>query len=92
MPDWCVYIVRCGNGNLYTGISINVERRFTQHESGKTGAKYLRGRKPLALVFQKRLGSRSLAMRVEAKIKKLSKENKEKIIEFPENIEALIKE
>ena len=92
MPDWYIYIVRCGNGNLYTGISINVECRFIQHESGKTGAKYLRGRKPLALVFQKRLGSRSLAMRVEANVKKLSRAKKEKMIEFSENIEALTKE
>ena len=92
MPDWYVYIVRCGNGNLYTGISVDVQRRFTEHQIGKTGAKYLRGRTPLELVFQKRLGNKSLAMRVEAKVKKLPKAKKEMIIKFPEYIEAIIKE
>lgn len=81
MSDWYVYLVRCSDDSLYTGIATNVSRRFAEHQGkGDAGAKYLRGRGPLKLVFQKRLGSRSFALRVESKIKKLSKTRKEKLL------------
>jgi putative endonuclease len=65
---------------LYTGTAIDIERRIAEHRAGR-GAKYLRGKAPLKLVFQKRIGSRSLALKVEQAIKKLPKCRKEKLIE-----------
>ena len=76
---WKLYILRCGDGTLYTGITTDVEKRFTAHSSGK-GAKYTRGRGPLKLVFQEDCGDHSSALKREAEIKKLSREEKEKLI------------
>ena len=86
-------MVRCNDGSLYTGITSNVARRFAEHqENSISGAKYLRGRGPLMLVFQKKLGGRSLALRVESKVKKLSKEKKEELIRTRKHIEVIIKQ
>jgi len=76
---WFLYLICCKDGALYTGITTDVDRRFAEHQSGK-GAKYLRGKAPLTLVFQQKLGSHSAALKVEASIKKLSKADKEIII------------
>ncbi len=93
MLDWYLYLVRCHDGSLYTGITTNVARRFAEHQgNGDTGAKYLRGREPLVLVFQKKLGSRSLALGVEGKVKKLSKARKEELIRTKKYIEVIIKQ
>ncbi|MBW1679021.1 MAG: GIY-YIG nuclease family protein [Deltaproteobacteria bacterium] len=79
--EWYLYMIRCHDGALYTGISNDVIRRFEKHqEMGKQGAKYLRGRGPLKLVFQKKIGSKSSALKMEQKIKNLSKSQKEIII------------
>jgi len=79
--EWYLYMIRCHDGALYTGISNDVIRRFEKHqEMGKQGAKYLRGRGPLKLVFQKKIGSKSAALKMEQKIKNLSKSQKEIII------------
>ena len=68
-------------GNLYTGITQDVQRRFKEHqEGGPKAAKYLKGKKPLKLVFNKKIGSRSQALKAEAKIKKWPKEKKESLI------------
>ena len=89
MLDWHLYLVRCHDGSLYTGITTNVARRFVEHlENYGAGAKYLRGRGPLKLVFQKKLGGRSLALSVESKVKKLSKTRKEELIRNGEHIEG----
>ena len=81
MPDWYLYLIRCHDGTLYTGISTDVDRRFAQHQrQGATGSKYLKGRGPLILVFQKRLGIKSLALKVERRVKKMSKGRKERLI------------
>ena len=93
MSDWHLYLVRCRDGSLYTGITTDVARRFTEHHgSGDAGAKYLRGRGPLLLVFQKKLGSRSLALGVESKVKKLSKARKEELIRDNTRIDEIIKQ
>ena len=93
MSDWYLYLLRCSDGSLYTGITTNVARRFAEHQgNGNAGAKYLRGRGPLVLVFQKELGSRSLALSVESKVKKLSKTIKEKLIRDNGYIEEIIKQ
>ena len=77
--SWFLYLIRCKDGSLYTGVTTNVERRLAEHQAGK-GAKYLRGKAPLTLVFQQKAGSRSAALIAEAAIKKLSKAGKERII------------
>lgn len=72
---WYVYILECADGTLYTGITKNLEKRIAQHNEGK-GAKYTRGRGPLTLVKSFTLNSKSEALKLEYKIKKLSKEEK----------------
>ncbi len=93
MLDWYLYLVRCHDGSLYTGITTDVARRFAEHqENNDAGAKYLRGRGPLMLVFQKKLGNRSLALGVESKVKKLSKSKKEELIRDNTRIDEIIKQ
>jgi len=93
MLDWHLYLIRCRDGTLYTGITTDVARRFAEHQgTGDTGAKYLRGRGPLVLVFTKKLGSRSLALGVESKVKKLSKTRKKELIRTGKLIEVIIKQ
>ena len=78
MP-WYVYILRCGDGTLYTGISDDVARRLAAHRSGK-GAKYTRGRGPLELVYQEQAPDKSASLRREAAIKRLKRSEKEILI------------
>lgn len=73
---WQLYLVRCADGSLYTGIATDVERRFAEHQAGK-GAKYLRGRGPLQLVYRQAAGDRSQALRLERAVKALRKTDKE---------------
>ena len=77
---WYVYILRCGDGTLYTGITDNVPRRLAAHRSGK-GAKYTRGRGPLELVYQEEVPDKSAALRREIEIKRLTRQEKERLIE-----------
>ena len=77
--QWVVYILRCRDRTLYTGITTDVEKRFAAHNTGK-GAKYTRGRGPLELVYREECGDHSSALKREAEIKKLSREEKEKLI------------
>tara|TARA_Y100001936_G_scaffold196129_1_gene196553 strand:+ start:373 stop:609 length:237 start_codon:yes stop_codon:yes gene_type:complete len=68
-------------GQLYTGVTQDVPRRFKEHQKeGGKGAKYLKGKKPLKLVFHKKIGSRSEALKTEAQIKKWPKKKKEALI------------
>ena len=83
-----MYMVRCFQGSLYTGISTDVRRRFAEHQRGK-GAKYLRGKGPLQLVYQQSIGSRSDALKAEARIKKLSKTEKELLISTARSLSDL---
>ena len=83
-------MVRCRRGNLYTGIATGVERRFAEHQAGK-GAKYLRGRGPLKLVFQKRIGNRGLALKIERRVKRLPKHKKERLVSTGIGIEELLR-
>lgn len=72
---WSVYILRCGDGTLYTGITDDVSARFQAHQSGK-GAKYTRGRGPLELVYTESCESHSAAAKREWQIKQLKKSEK----------------
>jgi len=79
--SWFVYIIRCGDLSLYTGIATDVDRRLAEHESqGAKAAKYLRGRLPLTLLYQQEIGSRSEASKVELRIKSLSRKEKLELI------------
>lgn len=78
--NYSLYIVRCADGSLYTGIATDVGRRIREHEDGSRGAKYLRGKGPLRLEFEQRLGDRSVASRVEFGIKRLDRARKEELI------------
>ena len=78
---WSVYIVRCKDNSLYTGISNDVDERFATHQAqGQKCAKYLRGRAPLELVFVTVIGSMSEASKLEWEIKQYSMEEKEALI------------
>ena len=78
--SWYVYILRCGDGTLYTGITDDIPRRLAAHRSGK-GAKYTRGRGPLAVVYREPGGDKSAALRRELEVKALSREQKLALIE-----------
>jgi len=84
---WFLYLIRCRNNTLYTGITTDVNRRFAEHQAGK-GAKYLRGKSPLLLVYQQAVGSHADALKTEISIKKLSKKDKERMILGGESIPA----
>ena len=80
-PRWHVYIVRTRDGTLYTGITIDVERRLAEHRAdGGRGARYLRGRQPLEIVYRRKLGDRSLALRVEWRLKRRPCADKQAIV------------
>ena len=76
---WYLYILRCGDDTLYTGITTDVEKRLEAHRSGK-GAKYTRGRGPLELVYRETCGSHSQALKREYQVKALSREEKRKLL------------
>lgn len=78
---WYVYILRCGDGSLYTGITTDVQSRLEAHRSGK-GAKYTRGRAPLELVYREECGDHSQALKRELAIKSLTREEKKKLIDL----------
>jgi putative endonuclease len=78
---WYLYIIRTLNGSLYTGITTNVIRRFNEHSAqGPKCAKSLRGKGPLTLELQQWVGDKTKALKLECKIKKLSKSEKEFLI------------
>ena len=76
MSQWYVYIVRASDQSLYTGITTDLERRLAEHQSGKAGAKYFRGRSAIEVVYSEQADGRSGASIREAAIKKLTRENK----------------
>ena len=77
---WQVYIIRCSDDSLYTGITLDVERRLTEH-GGARGAKYFRGKRPRQLVYLEGGHTRSSACQREAAIKKLTRAAKLRLID-----------
>ncbi|MFZ2187126.1 MAG: GIY-YIG nuclease family protein [Candidatus Moraniibacteriota bacterium] len=75
-----LYILKCADGTLYTGITVDLKRRITEHNSLALGAKYTRGRRPVILVFSQKFRTRSTASQVESRIKKLSRIQKLELI------------
>ena len=79
--EWCVYMLLCDDNSIYTGITNDLKKRFENHISGK-GAKYLRGRKPLEIVYTENFQNRSMASKREMEIKKLNRRKKEALIKL----------
>jgi len=89
MKDWYVYILRCADESLYTGVTVDCERRVHEHNhDNKLGARYTKARRPVHLVWQKKCDDRRQAMQQEAAIKKLSRAQKLKLCAQTKAIEA----
>ncbi len=79
--SWAVYILRCGDGTLYTGIARDLERRIVEHNGNdRLGARYTRSRRPVMLVYREALASRSEASKREAAIKRMTRAEKERLV------------
>lgn len=79
MSNWTLYILKCADNSYYTGISNDLAKRISDHESGK-GAKYTRGRGPFEVVYKETLENRSEVSKREIEVKKLSRLEKERLI------------
>ncbi len=77
---WSVYIVRCADGSLYTGVARDATHRVAEHNGGRRGAKYTRSRRPVRLAYLEPAGDRSTALKREAALKKLGKGAKETLV------------
>ena len=71
-----LYILKCSDKTLYTGITTDLKRRVGEHNDTKLGAKYTRGRRPVKLVYSKKFRDRSAASKQESKVKKMTREEK----------------
>jgi putative endonuclease len=89
MTDWYLYVLKCRDGTLYTGITTDVERRLAEHRRG-AGARYLKGRSPLMLLLQKKVGEKGLALKLENRVKRLSRAKKEQLVSLPGYFEELV--
>lgn len=78
--DWTLYIIQASNGHLYTGITTDLQRRFKQHQSHQGGARFFHSSPAQQIVYQEQHPNRSSASRREAAIKKLSRQQKLKLI------------
>lgn len=78
--EFSLYIVRCADGALYTGIAADVDKRLAEHASGVRGAKFLRGRGPLEVVFAEAVGDRASALRLEHRVKRLTRAQKLELV------------
>jgi putative endonuclease len=80
--DWCVYILRCGDDTLYTGVTRDLQRRLAQHNGQCAGGpRYTRGRRPVSLLWSEPAADRGSAQRREAEIKQLSRGDKLRLAE-----------
>ena len=75
-----LYILKCADKTLYTGVTVDLKRRVKEHNASKLGAKYTRARRPVKLVYSKKFANRSKAQKEESKIKKLSRAEKMKLL------------
>jgi len=87
---YSIYLVRCNDGSLYTGIATDVERRLKEHAESRKGAKFLRGKTPLTLVFRRELGDRSIATKVEMHVKRLPKGEKSNSVTLSARIDDVL--
>lgn len=77
---WFVYILRCADGTFYTGITTDVPRRVKEHNGSNLGAKYTRGRRPVKLVYCRRIKNHALAARKECQIKNMTRKKKKTLL------------
>ena len=82
MSGWFMYVVKCSDGTLYTGITTDVMRRLHEHNGTKRGAKYTRARRPVKLVHCIDFNDRSSASKAEARFKRLSRKEKMEKIKY----------
>lgn len=75
-----LYILKCADKTLYTGITTDLKRRTAEHNAGSLGARYTSGRRPVKVVYSKRFKNRSMASQEEARIKKMKRGEKLKLI------------
>lgn len=80
MKDWCVYMLRCSDETLYTGVTNNIEKRLMAHNTSPAGAKYTKARRPVFLVYQEKSLTRGDALRREAVVRKLPRHTKLELI------------
>jgi len=78
---WFIYIIRCSDNTLYTGIAKNIEKRIEAHNTGNGGAKYTRTRRPVFPVYQETFSTRSEAAKREYQLKKMTRVEKEMLVE-----------
>ena len=76
---WSLYILRCGDGSFYTGVTTDIERRFREHDKGKA-SRYTRTHQPVVLVYREMCGSRSQALLRECAVKSLGRQAKEDLV------------
>jgi putative endonuclease len=91
--QWSLYLIRTAQASLYTGVTTDVQRRFAEHENRdkkNKGAKALRGKGPLKLVFKIAVGNRSDALKLEYKVKKLSRTDKQRLVSRTSKLEELL--
>ncbi len=81
MSEWFVYMLRCVDNSLYTGVTTDVERRVAEHNAEKSVTKYTRVRQPVSLAYYEKAESRSEACKRESQLKKLTKIEKEALVE-----------
>ena len=89
---YSIYLIRCANGDLYTGIAKDVRRRLDEHAGGRRGSRFLRGKGPLTLAFSQAIGDRSEASRIEYRLKKLTRADKEALAAGRATLTALLDE
>jgi len=78
--SWFLYVLQCNDGTYYTGITTNITRRLNEHNTSSRGAKYTKTRRPVEVVYRTRFKDRSSAQKAEYKFKRLTRKQKEEII------------
>ncbi len=86
MSNWYVYMVRCADKSLYTGITTDVDRRVDEHNSGKKAAAYTRSRRPVVITYMEKCKNRSAASKREGELKDLNKREKETMLKSSRQI------
>ncbi|MBP1769465.1 MAG: hypothetical protein H6P96_83 [Candidatus Aminicenantes bacterium] len=76
---WSLYILRCGDGSFYTGVTTDIERRFREHEKGRA-SRYTRTHRPVVLIYREECGTRSQALSRECAVKSLGRQAKEDLV------------
>ena len=88
-PQFSLYILRCADGALYTGIATDVDKRLAEHAAGPRGAKSLRGKGPLEVVFAQAVGDRARAQSLEYRVKQLKREQKLELVRGERDLDDL---